>query len=382
MTVFLPDFIQMVLDSLHHAGYEAYIVGGCVRDMLMGKTPHDYDVTTAALPETVQALFPRTVATGLRHGTVTVLADGHPVEVTTFRTEDGYADHRRPEKVTFVSTLKEDLSRRDFTVNAMAYSKESGLVDPFDGRNDLAKRILRAVGDPVTRFEEDALRILRLFRFAAVLGFTCDADTQAAALQKAAGLQVISRERVTEELKKAVMGDVSRLSPLLQSGALAFLGLRDGDFSYFDRLPGDRNLRLFAFLRETAVENEFGTELKLSNTEKEFIRHLTELCKLEYSSDRRQIKRFLRDHGDYVLDYGNYRTARFGDGKNLLETVADIQKNNEPYRIQDLCITGHDLTERGILGIAVGETLHRLLEAVIDDPHLNTRETLLSKLNP
>mgnify|MGYP002794594121 CR=1 FL=1 len=191
-----------VLDTLQRAGFEAWYVGGCVRDTLLGRPIHDWDVTTSALPEQVLALFPRTVPTGLQHGTVTVKRDGKLYEITTFRTEGRYSDGRHPDSVAFVPDLREDLARRDFTINAMAYSAEEGLCDPFGGREDLARGVVRAVGEPLRRFGEDALRILRLYRFAARFGFAIDEATEAAAKQLASHLDCVSAERIEEELNK------------------------------------------------------------------------------------------------------------------------------------------------------------------------------------
>ena len=190
--LFIPPNVEFVIETLQKNGYEAYVVGGCVRDMLTGKTPHDFDVTTDATPEEVIKLFEKTVPTGIKHGTVTVLIGGTPVETTTYRTEGNYKDHRRPESVSFVKSLREDLSRRDFTVNAMAYNSKDGVKDYFSGREDIEKSILRAVGDPEKRFNEDALRILRLFRFSSVLKFKPDGATLAAALKFADLLKEIS----------------------------------------------------------------------------------------------------------------------------------------------------------------------------------------------
>ena len=190
---------------LRRAGYEAYPVGGCVRDLLLGRTPGDWDVTTSARPEAVMELFERTVPTGIKHGTVTVLTEAGPVEVTTFRRESGYADGRHPDAVTFVGDLEGDLSRRDFTINAMALGPDGAIIDPFGGRRDLAVRLIRCVGKPDRRFREDALRMLRAARFSAQLGFAIESAT-AEAMRKNAGLTArLSAERVRTELEKTLL---------------------------------------------------------------------------------------------------------------------------------------------------------------------------------
>ena len=204
MNIVLEPGAAALLDELHRAGFGAYAVGGCVRDSLLGLAPHDWDLCTAARPGQVMELFgeDRCIPTGLQHGTVTVKRDGKLYEITTFRTEGRYSDGRHPDSVAFVPDLREDLARRDFTINAMAYSAEEGLCDPFGGQEDLARGVVRAVGEPLRRFGEDALRILRLYRFAARFGFAIDEATEAAAKQLASHLDCVSAERIEEELNK------------------------------------------------------------------------------------------------------------------------------------------------------------------------------------
>ena len=203
-TIKLDPGAALLLDALHGAGHAAYAVGGCVRDSLLGQSPHDWDLCTSARPEQVMALFgeEKCIPTGLQHGTVTVKQGGRLYETTTFRTEGAYSDGRHPDVVCFVPDVREDLARRDFTINAMAYSAEEGLIDPFGGRDDLAAHLVRAVGEPERRFEEDALRILRLYRFAARFGFAIDPATGAAARALGTHLDCVSAERIQEELLK------------------------------------------------------------------------------------------------------------------------------------------------------------------------------------
>ena len=203
-TIKLDPGAALLLDALHGAGHAAYAVGGCVRDSLLGLDPHDWDLCTSARPEQVMALFgeEKCIPTGLQHGTVTVKQGGRLYETTTFRTEGAYSDGRHPDAVCFVPEVREDLARRDFTINAMAYSAEEGLIDPFGGRDDLAAHLVRAVGEPERRFEEDALRILRLYRFAARFGFAIDPATGAAARALGPHLDCVSAERIQEELLK------------------------------------------------------------------------------------------------------------------------------------------------------------------------------------
>lgn len=223
MNIVLEPGASALLDALHRAGFAAYAVGGCVRDSLLGLTPHDWDLCTAARPEQVMELFgeKQCIPTGLQHGTVTVKRDGKLYEITTFRTEGSYSDGRHPDSVAFVPDVREDLARRDFTINAMAYSAEEGLCDPFGGQEDLARGVVRAVGEPLRRFEEDALRILRLYRFAARFGFAIDEATEAAAKQLAAHLDCVSVERIEEELNKLL--SAPKPGAYLEPEVLAFV---------------------------------------------------------------------------------------------------------------------------------------------------------------
>ena len=223
MNITIESGAAALLDALHRAGFVAYAVGGCVRDSLLGLAPHDWDLCTAARPEQVMELFgeKQCIPTGLQHGTVTVKRDGRLYEITTFRTEGSYSDGRHPDSVAFVPDVREDLARRDFTINAMAYSAEEGLCDPFGGQEDLARGVVRAVGEPLRRFEEDALRILRLYRFAARFGFVIDEATEAAAKQLAAHLDCVSVERIEEELNKLL--SAPKPGAYLEPEVLAFV---------------------------------------------------------------------------------------------------------------------------------------------------------------
>ena len=209
MVISIPDFIREIMIRIESAGYEAFVVGGSLRDILLGKEPHDWDVTTSALPETVASLFPdkHVIPTGLKHGTVTVVSEGEPVEITTYRVDGEYTDHRHPDEVIFVADVRDDLSRRDFTVNAMAWSAETGVVDAFGGQEDLAAGVIRCVGEPEKRFGEDALRIMRALRFASVYGFAIDPATDAAIHELKHTLVDVAAERIRVELMKLLCGD-------------------------------------------------------------------------------------------------------------------------------------------------------------------------------
>lgn len=373
----LPQKIEYVLDTLHRSGFEGYIVGGCVRDMLLGKIPHDFDITTNAAPDIVEELFERTVPTGISHGTVTVICEETPIEVTTYRTESGYSDCRHPDKVEFVSSLDADLARRDFTVNAIAYSHETGIVDLFGGQKDLENRVLRAVGDPETRFTEDALRILRLFRFAGVLGFNPEDETFKAALKKAKLLENVSRERIFTELKKCLCGKApSALEPLITAGGFKSIGIQKCDkLKVIAKLENKQKLRLFAFLSLCGcdIKNTL-TALKASNDEKKYC------LGLQSAFLQNSIKDILNISSEEICkDYLSIKQELYKtDTEAKLKELERIINSGEPYKISHLKISGDELTRMGITGKAVGETLEKLRKAVCKTPELNTPEKLKS----
>lgn len=381
----IPPKIEFVLENLSKNRFEAYIVGGCVRDMLMGITPHDFDVTTSATPEQVIEIFEKTVPTGIKHGTVTVLVEKTPVEVTTFRTEGEYLDHRRPDKVEFVTSLKEDLSRRDFTVNAMAYNPCTGLCDYFGGEEDLRNKMLRAVGEAEKRFDEDALRILRLFRFASVLGFECESKTLSAALKYAPTLEQISKERIMAELSKAVMGkNIKAMAPLIESGALGFLGIKkQPDFGVLEKIRENQNLSLFSFLYFSDAEVITAlSALKASNEQKNYARALLKVFNLPFPSKKSELKRMLAlSSVSIVEDYLSLAAAFSKDISFQRQKLKEIIENNEPYLISHLKIDGNTLKNMGYKGEEIGEILERLIMLVIEYPEINNETDLKSEIS-
>ena len=224
MTIQLPEDVKKIIEIIEKAGYEAYAVGGCVRDSLLLRNPNDWDITTSAKPEKVKELFKKTIDTGIEHGTVTVMMHHVGYEVTTYRIDGEYEDARHPKNVTFTSNLIEDLKRRDFTINAMAYNDRSGIVDAFDGISDLEKGIIRAVGNPRERFDEDALRMMRAVRFSAQLGYSIEEDTKKAIQELSINLQKISAERIQVELVKLVSSDhPEKMRDLYETGITAVI---------------------------------------------------------------------------------------------------------------------------------------------------------------
>ncbi len=380
--LFIPHEIQFIIDTLNKNGFEAYLVGGCVRDMLMGIPPHDYDITTSAPPEAILTLFEKTVPTGIKHGTVTVINGGIAAEVTTYRADGDYADHRRPMSVTFVKSLKEDLARRDFTVNAIAYNKDEGIKDFFGGTEDINNKILRAVGEPEKRFTEDSLRILRLFRFASVLEFTPENETLNAALKCAPLLESISAERISSEVRKAINGKKpAALKPLTDIKGLEFIGIKAPDYSKIIPLQGE-GLALFGFLYSSTDNLISALEfLKPSNKEKKLYQNILTLLSLPLPQSKAEIKEMLfKTDPCSVEKYLYFKNSYFGtDTQNAFNMLREIAENGEPYRISDLKIGGKNLINMGVSGEKIGETLEYLRELVVRNPEQNRKSMLLQK---
>ena len=367
----IPQNVNFVLDRLNQNGYKAYIVGGCVRDFLLSVTPHDFDITTSAKPQEIISLFEKTIPTGIKHGTVTVIQNGEAIEVTTFRTEGAYTDNRRPDRVEFVDDLQQDLARRDFTVNAMAYNAKEGVRDFFGGQKDLENRILRAVGNPETRFSEDALRILRLFRFAATLNFKIEQKTFNSAIKKADLLKNVSRERISEELKKAVTGDNFKVfEPLISNGGLKFLNITKlPDFEKVKKFNHNGLLCLYLVLGSEGLG-----ELKPSNKEKEYFKTLDILKVMPLPETDCDIKEMLNTANcDILKDY----FALSGLPQKPLERVIN---SGEPYSIQHLKIDGNYLKNMGYKGEEIGRILEHLRKVVIAEPQKNTLPELLKEI--
>lgn len=364
----IPKNVQFVINRLTKKGHKAYIVGGCVRDILLGEKPNDFDVTTNAKPQEIINLFEKTIPTGIKHGTVTVLIENEPIEVTTFRTDGEYTDNRRPDNVVFVNELKEDLSRRDFTVNALAYNCQEGLQDYFGGKLDLQDKILRAVGNPETRFREDALRILRLFRFAATLNFDIEEQTLSDAIKCSHLLQNVSRERIFEEMKKAVNGDNFKIfTPLIECGGLAFLNITTlPDFEKIRKFKG--NLGLYILLSSQGLN-----QLKPSNSLKEYSKTLDMLKTLPFNDDS-DIKEMLNlANADILSDFFDL----YGLNKLKLEKIIN---SGEPYSVKHLKIGGDDLIKLGFKGEEIGDILEHLRKIVIARPDKNNKQDLLKEI--
>lgn len=384
MKIFLPDYVKFTLNKLSAAGFDAWIVGGSVRDSIMGKSPEDYDIATSARPEQVIELFEKTIPTGIKHGTITVLTDKQPVEITTYRTENGYTDSRHPGSVNFVSNIKDDLSRRDFTVNAIAYNEEKGIFDPFDGITDINRKILRTVGHAPSRFDEDALRILRLFRFSSQLGFNIEEKALNAAIEFSNKLENISPERIREEFFKALCAkNPFVLNKLLKTHSLSFVGLNNKCTvpENISLIPQNAILRFSYFCFKNRLN---AMEIcKYLKTSKAFLNECECICSLMNKpapKTKQEVKRALSKIDLKVFEKYSALYESLNNTNYLSNFISEILNNNEPYRIDMLKITGEDLLSLGFKGRSIGKALEFLLKEVIKDPQKNTFEQLKSLL--
>ena len=369
-----------LLDALHGAGYAAYAVGGCVRDSLLGLTPHDWDLCTSALPRQVLDRFGKEqcIPTGLQHGTVTVKYGGKLYEMTTFRTEGSYSDGRHPDSVAFVPDVKEDLARRDFTINAMAYNAEEGLIDPFGGQEDLDRGVVRAVGEPLRRFEEDALRILRLYRFAARFGFVIDEATEAAAKQLAAHLDCVSAERIEEELNKLL--SAPKPGAYLEPEVLAFVlpELPPDDLSeareIIDALPAGAEEVTTRWAALLLPLGEDGTRkalkrLKCSNAVIDGVSTLVKEKAPRTPALSLQAKRLLGKYDLHTVQqltalWSALRPERKDEFTALQKEAGTLTAQSACCRVSQLAVNGRDLMAAGV---APGPGLRRALEALLEE---------------
>jgi hypothetical protein len=392
MRMRLPETVRDILNKLETAGFQAYAVGGCVRDSILGKEPDDWDLTTDARPEEVKALFPRTVDTGLQHGTVTVLLGGEGYEVTTYRIDGSYSDGRHPDSICFTPSLAEDLKRRDFTINAMAVSERGELVDLFGGQEDLARGCIRCVGDPYARFREDALRMLRAVRFAAQLNFEIEAETFKALTELSPNLARVSKERILAELTKLLLSNHPEKLELLYVAGLApemaahFPGVHLD--SRAARLPRCKALR-FAAAGERITPEVLGkllTELKSDRATRDRAVLLLTAVHKPLPESETEVRRCLSDIGHDAFTellllkeagYGSeestggveQRTERIAKLRALRQEIAE---RGDCLEIRGLALGGAELLALGIpKGPALGACLRALLHAVLEEPARN-----------
>ncbi len=432
----IPQKVEIIINTLEEAGFEAYAVGGCVRDALLGRTPNDWDITTSAKPEQVKVLFHRTVDTGIAHGTVTVLLEKDGFEVTTYRVDGEYEDGRHPKEVTFTASLEEDLKRRDFTINAMAYNPKKGLVDLFEGQKDLEDKVIRCVGDPLERFTEDALRIMRAVRFSAQLGFSLEENTRKALSVLAPNLKHVSAERIQVELVKLL---VSPHPDYLRTAYEA--GITKEFLPEFDRCMetpqntphhcysvGEHILHSLLYVKEdkvlrlTMLLHDIGKPVVRTtdkNGRDHFKMHAPEgekmakgiLRRLKFDNDTiGKVCRLIRWHDlRPTPEMADVRKAMNVIGEDIFPMWMEVQyadnQAKSDYRrlekearqagvrkswevitreeqcvsLKKLAVTGSDLIAAGMKpGKEIGNTLNALLELGLENPEKNTKQTLLA----
>lgn len=438
MQIKIPENVEKIINTLEAAGFEAYAVGGCVRDSILNREPNDWDITTSASPEQTKSLFKKTFDTGIKHGTVSVLLDHVIYEVTTYRIDGEYADSRHPDSVTFTDKLSEDLLRRDFTINAMAYNPQRGLVDLYGGQEDIKNGIIRCVGNAEDRFSEDALRILRALRFSAQLGYDIDEETKLAIKKLAPNLSKISAERIQTELVKLLVSDhPERLRLAYELGVTkVFLpefdvmmetGQNNPHHCYsvgehtivvMENIRNDRVLRLAALFHDigkpaTKTTDENGIDhfkkhpyvgakmardvmhrLKFDNDTILRVSRFVEFHDWTIEANPQYIRRYINHIGeeyfpdifeineaDRIAQSDYKKEQKIAQLNELREAYEEVVRNRDCVSLKTLAVSGKDLIELGIKpGPEIGAILERLLAAVIDDPSLNTKEKLIKMI--
>ncbi|MBR2916915.1 MAG: CCA tRNA nucleotidyltransferase [Clostridia bacterium] len=435
MEIKMPDEVKTAISSLEERGFEAYIVGGCVRDCIMGKAPSDWDITTSATPEEITDVFKdyKTILTGAKHGTVTAVINHFHIEITTFRTEGSYSDSRHPDYVLFTKSLKEDLSRRDFTMNALAYNEKTGLIDYFGGERDIENMIIRAIGDPDTRFSEDALRIMRAIRFASVLSFTIEEKTRLSIHKNALLLDNIAKERIAVEFNKLLLGDyvekilheykdiiavfIPEIIPTFDFDQRNFhhhldvwrhivLGVSSSPKLIYVRLAmlfhdiekpsclkfDSRGIGHFSGHPQKGQDTaeEVLKRLKYDNTTIKIVSFLVRYHDAPLPADKTEIKKWLMKYqktlvqllfevkiSDNLAKNRNF-PARLVEAKEGRAILRKIITNNECYSLSQLDIKGDDLIKAGFpKSPELGDTLDKLLLSVIEEKCQNKKEELL-----
>jgi len=366
---------EHIIKMLNLSGYEAYAVGGAVRDMILNRTSDDWDITTSATPDQTKKVFSEypLIETGIKHGTVGVVIDNKVYEVTTYRTENDYTDSRHPDSVTFVRDLEADLARRDFTINAIAYCKGKGFVDPFGGISDIERGIIRTVGNPFDRFSEDALRILRAIRFSSVLGFEIEGNTSNALFALSNTLNKVSPERIFTELKKLLMGRNAQTVIDKYHDVLKSVISINGTPENVSKLPLDFSMRLTCLCGETVIDAlEF---LRADNKTKHECLMLVNSTTIP--DDRVALKRYISNLGrkDATL-VTTYRRALYDEDVN--DASKQLLTSDECMFVSDLAVDGNDVEKMGFNGKSIGLVLDKLLDCVIEEKAENNKESLLA----
>ncbi|MBN1052033.1 CCA tRNA nucleotidyltransferase [Clostridium botulinum] len=417
----IPNDVRFILDRLKKNGHEAYIVGGCVRDSILNNIPKDWDITTKARPEEVIKLFEKVILTGVKHGTVTVLINSEGYEVTTYRMDGEYEDSRHPKKVNFVSNLKEDLARRDFTINAMAYNKVDGLIDYFEGVSDLKKKVIKTVGNSEKRFSEDALRMLRAIRFSSQLDFSISNETLNSIKNLRENIKNISKERIREEFNKILMSNTKGIDILRETGLMEYIFpeiIKLYDFK-IDNMYYNDNLYTHTIKATEEIENKlhlkltmlFHNLLKMNNEDMEYtilqikkflkefkydndtVNKVTDLTRYMHNSlnTKLEIKQMLNlinldlfedllkvKESEILSQNPLYKEERLSHLLYIRENLKDVIFNNECFNLKNLNISGKDLISLGLeKGKNIGEMLNELLELVMNNPGLNDKQVLI-----
>lgn len=435
MHIHIPEGARYIIDHLKTAGFDAYAVGGCVRDSILGKAPKDWDICTSAIPRRVMECFKEhhVIETGLKHGTITIMLGNVPFEVTTYRIDGNYSDNRHPDSVAFTNTLKEDLSRRDFTINAMAYNPAAGVVDFFGGISDLRAGIIKCVGDPDKRFQEDALRIMRALRFASELGFSIDGDTSAAMRKNRKLLNNISAERIAGEIRKLIIGNnagslllkhLSVLTEIIPEMTPA-IGFEQNNPNHcydvlrhillsVDNAPENIHIRLAMLFHDIAkpacytetdgighfyvhpqVSSDMAKKillrLKYDNDTIETVTQLILYHDADIQPRRKHIKRWLNKIGekrfrqllevkraDALAQAPHCRNNKIAGLNEIIIITDDIIKQRQCFSLKDLAVNGRDLISIGVpQGVKIGVILNQLIDKVIDEQVQNDKSTLL-----
>ncbi len=438
--IIIPEKAEYIINTIMQAGYEAYVVGGCVRDSILGREPGDWDITTSATPKEVKALFPRTIDTGIQHGTVTVMMDKEGFEVTTYRIDGKYEDSRHPKEVTFTPNLMEDLRRRDFTINAMAYNQQAGLVDLFGGLEDIDRQVIRCVGNARERFGEDALRIMRAIRFSAQLGYSIEEETRQAIRELAPTLEAISAERIRVELEKllvsphpdylrqayelgitkVILPEFDACMETPQNHPHHMYGVGEHVLHSLDKVEPDKVLRLTMLFHDIGKPATVSTDAEGINhfyehhvvgeqMTRDIMRRLrfdndtiNKVCKLvmyhDYGNsvepDMRIVRRAINKVGEEMFPFlfpvkradvqaqSDYmRQEKLQSVDRWEEIYHEVMAKKQCVSLKDLAINGKDLIAEGYKpGPELGQILDELLMIVLENPQCNTREYLLQEL--
>ena len=389
MNIPIPENVMQALEILGKNGYSAYAVGGCVRDSLLGNKPDDWDICTSALPEQTAECFAdyRVIPTGVKHGTITVIVE-KPLEITTFRIDGDYLDNRRPSEVSFTRRLEDDLCRRDFTVNAMALSADGEITDLYGGQEDLKAKLIRCVGCAETRFDEDALRIMRALRFASVLGFEIESETADAIRKKCHLLANIAAERIVKEFTKLLRGNCADILSGYREVIKIFLPIADfsaDTVGFIAASPAEPLLRLAILLSKSSAEDaeKMLRKLKYDNCTLKYVTLILESADMSLTDSRPQVKRLINKFGEeyakLIVDYHFY-TEKISAylHRSIVDTIYDITAKGECCTLSKLAVNGSDIASLGICPQnKIGTVLYSLLEKVMDGECENEKNTLI-----